>query len=71
LPGALDAAAFGLERVAIVGELGVERELLAGILAGRIEQPTPGGKSAELLEMTLIDPPSVLERGERTRVATV
>ena len=49
VPGLFNAAALLAERMGVVGELVVERELFAGILSRVIDFGSPHGESAERL----------------------
>jgi hypothetical protein len=71
LPCLGDAAALLAQDVGVVGELVLEGELLAGVLARVVEFCSPYGQRAQCLGLRVVGPPLVLERFEVTGVAAV
>jgi hypothetical protein len=57
--------------VGIVGELGLEGELVSGVLAGVVELCSPCGECAECLDVSVAGPPLVFEVLEVVGVAAV
>jgi Phage integrase family len=71
LPFVEDAAAFLAEHAGVVGELGLEGQLFAGVAAGVVYPLAPGCECAQGLQVAVVVPPALLERGQGVGVAAV
>ena len=60
-----------MQGLGVIGELVLEGELLAGVLAGVVELCSPHGQRAQRLGLRVVFPPHVLERLKLHGVAAV
>jgi hypothetical protein len=70
-PGARDAAAFLAEYVTVVPELGLECQLVPGVVYSLVDPVAPDHERTQRLDVGGVFPPAVLEVLQCLRLATV